>query len=101
MASLHAALLECTDDEQKKIDRLNSKMQLVRDVNALRLPTLFGPRMWKGILPIDKIDLTNDAYLMRIVRKTPCWLLYTDEETFIQELKQLFYFCAWEKKQAV
>ncbi|AEH03600.1 hypothetical protein AVT69_gp175 [Pseudomonas phage PhiPA3] len=101
MASLHAALVQCRDHECSRIARLNSTMRLVRDESALRLPTLFGPYLWKGILPIDKNDLTSEKFYKRIARKTPCWLLYTDECVFIEDLKQLMQFCMRERREQV
>ena len=98
MASLHAALVQCRDHECERISSLNSVMRLVKDESALRLPTLFGPYVWKGILPIEKVDLESDKYFERIARKTPCWLLYTDKETFVSELKQLVHYCMKERQ---
>lgn len=102
MASLHAALLQCNEHEHARIAKLNSSMDLIRGdlEDALRLPTLFGKYVWRGILPIEKVDLNSEKYVQRIVRMTPCWLTYTDESNFIDELKQLFSFCAHERTLA-
>lgn len=101
IASLHAALVQCRDNEEERIAALNSSMCLVRDSNALKLPTLFGPYVWKGVLPIEKVDFGSDKYVERIARMTPCWLLYTDRQSFIQELKQLFVFCRDQRQNVI
>lgn len=93
LASLHAVLLKCDDTETKRIAELNNVLGLVQDVNALRLPTLFGPLLWKRVLPIEVIDVTTDRYIQRIVRMTPCWLLYTDESEFKKDLRRLLNYC--------
>jgi hypothetical protein len=94
MASLHAVLMHCRDNEGNKISQLNGELNLVRDEAALRLPTLFGPYVWTGLIPIEKVDLQSDRYFKRIARMTPCWLWYTDEASFIADLKALYLYCA-------
>lgn len=98
MASLHAVLLKCNDTECLKLLKLNAKMHLVRNIDDIRFPTFLAPYLWKGILPIEKINLKSDRYFERVFRMTPCWLLYTDKAKYINEIKQLFLYCAWEKK---
>lgn len=93
LTSLHAVLLKCNDSESDKIKDLNDKFKLARDVNALRLPTLFGPVLWKKVLPIERIDVTTERYIQRLMRMTPCWLKYGDEEKFKQDLRELINYC--------
>lgn len=101
MSSLHAQLTACCESDQEKLERLNSDLKLVGDVSAMRLPTLFGPMIWKGIKPLAKMDVINDRYFERLVRHTPCWLLYTDHQSFIQELKEMVGYCVKEYKLQV
>lgn len=93
MASLHAVLAQCSYKETEQIKALNQSLHLVRDIDALKLPILFSKVVWTGVLPIEKIDASTDIYIERIARMTPCWLQYTDRQSFIAELKQLFVFC--------
>lgn len=96
MSSLHAQLIVCTDGECEKMQKLNSKLNLLGDVDAMRLPTLFAPKIWRGVKPLAKMDHLNDRYFERLVRMTPCWLLYTDKQTFIRELKVMVGYCVEE-----
>lgn len=93
MASLHAVLLKCDGSDPEKIKQMNDSLKLVRDVNALKLPTLFGPMLWKKVLPINKMDVSSDKCIQRIIRMTPCWLSYTDETEFREDLRELLQYC--------
>lgn len=93
MASLHAVLLKLDDKDSEKIKQMNDSLKLVRDVNALRLPTLFGPVVWTRILHINKIDIDSEKSINRIVRMTPCWLRYTTEAEFRDDIKALLEYC--------
>ncbi len=93
MASLHAVLLKCDGSDPEKIKQMNDSLKLVRDVNALKLPTLFGPMLWKKVLPINKMDVSSDKCIQRIIRMTPCWLRYTDETEFREDLRELLQYC--------
>lgn len=93
LASLHAVLLDCDDSESDRIRELNDKFKLVHDVNALRLPTLIGPVLWRKILPIEQIDTSTDRYIQRLMRMTPCWLRYDDDQSFKQDLTALMDYC--------
>lgn len=100
MASLYSVIVQCKTNECEKISHLNSNMKLVRDEAALRLPIHYGPYVWKGVIAIDKIDkadLTTDQFFMRLIRKTPCWMKYADDATFLKDLKTLFKLSLHEK----
>lgn len=101
MSSLHAQLIACTDGECEKMQKLNSRLHLVKDISAMRLPTLFGPTIWRGVRPLAKMEKLNDRYFERLVRMTPCWLLYTDTATFIKDLREMVSFCVQEYKLQV
>lgn len=96
MSSLHAQLVACTDGECDKMQKLNSRLHLVDDIDAMRLPTLFAPKIWRGVKPLAKMAVLNDRYFERLVRMTPCWLLYTDTQSFIKDLKQMVGYCVEE-----
>lgn len=80
------------------MDRLNTKLHLVDDITAMRFPTLFGPKIWKGVKPLNNMETINDRYFERLVRLTPCWLLYTDTQSFIKDLKIMVSYCVDEYK---
>jgi len=98
MSSLHAQLTACKEDDIEVLTRLNQRLHLVDGtcIDAMRLPTLFGPRVWKGVQPLKKMDHLNERYFERLVRMTPCWLLYTDTKTFINDLREMIGFCVKE-----
>lgn len=97
MASLHAQLVRCSSDDVGSIQRLNERMQLVADSNAMKLPTLFGKVIWKNIPSIDKVDLNSDRIVRRIIRSMPCWLDYGTKEKLETDIKSLLGYCAEEQ----
>lgn len=94
IASLHAQLVKCSSDDNSSIKRLNERMQLVADSNAMKLPTLFGNVIWKNIPSVDKVDLTSDRMVRRIIRSMPCWLNYGTDEKLENDIKCLLCYCA-------
>lgn len=94
IASLHAQLVKCSSDDNRSICRLNERMQLVADSNAMKLPTLFGNVIWKNIPQVDKVDLTSDRMVRRIIRSMPCWLNYGTQERLESDIKSLLWYCA-------
>lgn len=98
MSSLHAQLFDCSDNECDKISKLNAKLDLVSEdyQSALRLPTLFGSHIWRTIKPVGDTTVINEHFFRRIAKLTPCWLLYTDQESFIAELKEMVGYCVKE-----
>lgn len=101
MSSLHAQLISCNEDDKDKLQALNTRFHLVNDSAAMRLPALFGSTVWRGVKPLEKMEFINDRYFERLVRRTPCWLMYTDKEAFIKELREMVGFCVEEYNLAV
>lgn len=100
LASLHAQLTKCHVDDVAELKNINEEMDLMRDVRALRCPTLFAPMIWKTVLPIERIDLSrSDAYVERILKKSPCWLLYADHETRREDVRQLLAYCQYQRSR--
>lgn len=93
MASLHAQLSRCSTDNCHAIAMLNKHMLLVNDYNAMRLPTLFASLVWKNLPCIDILDTNNKKLVRRIMRLTPCWLNYTSEQGYENDIQELLGFC--------
>lgn len=94
MASLHAQLINCSSDDCKLINRLNERMNLVADANAMKIPTLFGNVIWKNIPSVEKVDFTSDRIVRRIMRSMPCWLNYGTDEKLESDIRSLLFYCA-------
>lgn len=93
LASLHAVLMDCNEPGCNTVNNLNESLDLVKDAEAMRFPMLFAPLIWKGVLPISHYEASSDKLVTRLMRKTPCWLKYTDDESFTNEIKQLLNYC--------
>lgn len=94
IASLHAQLVKCSSNDCAAIQRLNERMNLVSDVNAMKIPTLFGNVIWKNVPYVEKVDFTSDRMIHRIIRSTPCWLNYGTDEKLESDIRILLYYCA-------
>lgn len=92
MASLHAQLAKCTSDDCMAIARLNQRMGLVADSNAMKLPTLFAGVIWKNLPAIEVLDTDSQKLIRRIKRFTPCWLQYTTDDRYETDIKNLLGF---------
>lgn len=99
IASLHAQLVKCSSYDHNSIDRLNERMQLVADSNAMKFPTLFGSVIWKHIPPLEKVDLNSDRVIRRIIRSMPCWLNYGTDEKLESDIKCLLGYCVEAKRR--
>ncbi len=97
IASLHAQLVKCSSDDDSRICRLNERMQLVADSNAMKLPTLFGKVIWKNIPTVDKVNVSSDRMVRRIIRSMPCWLNYGTQEKLESDIRSLLGFCSEQK----
>lgn len=90
IASLHATVNGCKDNDIVELKKLNAHMGLVKDINAMRLPVLLGPLLWRRALPLDKMDMNKKNAVTRIIRKLPCWIKYSDNETMRSDIMELF-----------
>lgn len=90
IGSLHGKLKSCSEDDINDIKLLNDNLNLVKDINAIRLPILLGPLFWNKLISIDKVDLEKDAMINKIIRKMPCWIKYSDEANMRSDLRKLF-----------
>lgn len=93
LASLHAQLVECHSSDQCAIVRLNERMNLVTDANAMKIPTLFAGVIWKTLPTVDRLDLNSERIVQRIKRLTPCWLHYGSDAKLESDIKSLLGFC--------
>lgn len=92
-ASLHSALTKCGPHQTEEIKSLNESLNLVKDHSALKLPMLYARRIWGNLTPLDKIDITSDRFIQRVIKKTPCWLRYTEDQEFREDLQRYMSFC--------
>jgi hypothetical protein len=94
LASLHAQLVRCNEKDHDQLEDVNNELDLDRNPRALMFPTLFAPVIWRSVLPIDKIDMDrSDVYIARLIKKTPCWLLYADLQTVHNDIHSLLLYC--------
>lgn len=94
LSSLYARLTECECDDVKDLCAFNETMGLTRDSHAMRFPALVAPLLWKTVKPVEQTDLTDvDHYIKRLLRKTPCWLVYGDLETRWEDIRRVLDFC--------
>lgn len=92
IASLHAVIKDCCESDITGLTSLNESLDLVKDVNALRLPVLLGPVMWSRALHFEKLDFEQDNAVKRILRKLPCWIKYSDDVTMGEDISKLFSY---------
>lgn len=94
LASLYCRLAMCDEDDMDRLRQLNNSLKLARDPAALRFPSMIAPYLWKRVLPLEKIDPAHtDRYLLRLLKHTPCWLWYADQQTRLEDLKRLMTYC--------
>jgi len=101
LASLYARLTYCTEDDLEALKALNTDFKLSRDVHALRFLILIAPWIWRNVLPLERINSAQqESYIARLVRKTPCWLLYGTPEARQNDIRRLFMYCVYSKAAA-
>lgn len=98
MSSLFGRLTSCPETDTDRLRRLDEHLDLGDMLSAMRLPVLMGPKYWRAVPTLDKIGVVNDRYYERLARMTPCWLLYSDTQTFIEDIKSMVQFCITEYK---
>lgn len=108
IVSIYSQLVEDKILEATTLDKLNMKLNLACQPEALRLPMVLGEAIWKDISFKDmfKEELgqyyhCDDTHCMpfadaqiisaRIVDRTPWWLRYDTKVTMAQDLATLFY----------
>jgi hypothetical protein len=98
LSSLHAQLVGCDEDNIVLLDQVNKRLELCRFTTNMRLPTLFGPVIWRNVLPIQKIDMErSEAYIVRLMKKMPCWLTYGTPDQTQADIRQLFQYCQHQR----
>lgn len=99
MTALHARWRQCSEDDVCELARFNERFELVRNPDALRLPTLLGSRMWHAVSEEVRSEHPTEHFFRRIALLTPCWLKYTDTKSYIEDLRQLYAYCMQERGQ--
>lgn len=100
ISSIHSSIKCCSESDCDSLDILNRQMNLVEDVNAMRLPVLLGPYLWRNVIRLDKLDLEQDKAVERILRKLPCWIKYSDNDAMRSDIESLFDFYRNEPQAA-
>ncbi len=73
---------------------LNKQMCLVQDGNALKFPTCIADHCLRGIPSLNEAKSSPDCGWSRIRKVIPCWLRYSDEDTFRNDIQRVFAICA-------
>lgn len=94
LTSLHAQLVTCDEKDHHRLEAVNLRLDLDRNTSALKFPTLIGPLLWKQVLPIEKIDMErSEVFITRVIKRSPCWLLYADDRTIREDIRNLLNYC--------
>lgn len=108
IASMYSQLVEAKILENVTIDKLNSRLHLVSQPEALQLPMELGSVIWKDvsfknllkeelgsyhICNYDHCIPFDDAQLIsaKIVEITPNWLKYDTTTNMVRDVATLFY----------
>ena len=94
LTTLYAKYSSCSEDDKDALKIINEELGLSRDTAALRFPTLMAPLIWKRYrIRLCVEDVDRDRHITRLIKRTPCWLLYADEDTMRNDLHRLIEFC--------
>lgn len=92
LTSLYVCMTGYTEDDTDKLDEMNRELTLSRDTNALRFPALVSPLIWRSTF-LKKPPVTDsersELFITRLIKKTPCWLKYGDEQTMRDDMRKL------------
>jgi hypothetical protein len=90
LASLYGQLTRSDGCDTRMVDAVNRRMDLSCSGRALQFPIATSAWIWDNILPLTKTNLDNkEHYIARLVKRTPCWLLYADAETRHNDISNL------------
>lgn len=109
IVSIYSQLVEDKILEATTLDKLNMKLNLACQPEALRLPMELGEAIWKDIsfkdlfkeelgqyyytcddihcIPFDEAQIIS----AKIVERTPAWLRYDDKVSMVRDVATLFY----------
>lgn len=80
----------------ERVKAFNQHFGLVSEnnLNALRFPMLASRWIWRNLLPLRAMDLSNEEHLItRLIKRTPCWLWYANLETRRNDINALITYC--------
>lgn len=98
LSSLYARFASCHEDEQARLTQVNEAFHLTRNVQSMRFSVLIAPYIWSHVLPVSRIDGERlDVYITRILRNTPCWLKYGDDDLIREDIDHLMRYCLNEQ----
>lgn len=108
IASMYSQLVEAKILENVTIDKLNSRLHLVSQPEALQLPMELGSVIWKDVSfknllkeELGSYNICNDDHCIpfddaqlisaKIVEITPNWLKYDTTTNMVRDVATLFY----------
>lgn len=94
LTTIYASTVGCTEDDTAQLQQISHGMGLSRDPNALRFPALMTPVIWRRYRPDVRVSEVNrERYIRKLLKLTPCWLMYADVDTMRSDLRQLMDYC--------
>ncbi|MNC13995.1 hypothetical protein D3C87_1680110 [compost metagenome] len=98
LSSLYARFAECHEDDKDRLNQVNQAFNLTRDVRCMQFSVFIAPYVWSHILPIHRIDGERlDVYIGRVLKNTPCWLKYGEDEVLREDINHLMRYCIDEQ----
>jgi hypothetical protein len=98
LSSLYARFAECNEDDKDRLTQVNEAFGLTRHVGHLQFSVFVAPYVWSHILPIHRIDGERfEYYVARVLKHTPCWLKYDDDEVLKKDISHLMLYCVNEQ----
>lgn len=98
LSSLYARFAECHEDDKERLTQVNAEFKLTRDVRSMQFSVFVAPFIWSHVLPIHRIDGERlDVYISRVIKNTPCWLKYGEDEVLREDISHLMRYCISEQ----
>ncbi len=98
LSSLYARFAECHEDDKERLTQVNEELKLTRHVGHMQFSVFVAPVVWRNILPISRIDGERlDVYITRVIKNTPCWLKYGEDEVLREDIGHLMRYCLNEQ----
>jgi len=98
LSSLYARFAQCDEDDKTRLTQVNEVFGLTRHVGHMQFSVLVAPYLWKHVLPITRIDGERfEYYVTRVLKNTPCWLKYAEDDVLQNDISRLMFYCANEQ----
>lgn len=94
LTTLYASTVGCDEDDTSVLQIVNESLNIARDINALRFPAMLTPLIWSRYKPNLRVEPEHkERYVNRLLKRTPCWMLYSDETTMREDINKLIEVC--------